>query len=113
MNFKPFYFPLDENQLALMRAMSTTLILQSLIISKQVLPSVTDIENKNLFCIPLTPDQVRFLQHSILSKNSLTLNFSFHQIQQIAKVNFNMDIDIKDHIIKHQTKKRIFRKMSK
>lgn len=108
-NFKALYFPLAESQLNLLKAMIHTLSLKQFIITKQQLLGFSEKPIDQYIYICLTPDQIKEFDYCLISKQDLIIHFNHHQLQEIAYVNFEKKIDIKNEVMKHLIKHRAFK----
>ena len=101
-NFTKVFMPLVESQIGLLRAMIKTLIINNpLVILKTQIINASKTHKDNHFCIFLTPDQMKMLDYCQHSKTDLELFFNCHQIKEIAKENFQIEIDIDQHVLRH------------
>ena len=107
MNVNLLYMPLADSQINQIKAMIDSMALKPLLISKQQILAVSEVPTEKFIQMPLNADQVKQLNYCMATKSDITLEFNFHQIQMIAKNNFDLDVDIRHHVLSHMSKPRI------
>ena len=112
MNVKPIYLPLAESQVSLIKAMIQTITLKPLIVTKQQLFAASETPKDQYTYICMNPEQMQDLEFCLIAKQDLTLNFTYHQLQDIARVNYEKAIEIKHHVTKSLPKVRVFKNVS-
>ena len=113
MNVTKCYFTFTSKQIDQLKTMAQFIVLRPLLLNRTQLLSMIDsgdiVKDKNLICLPLLPDQFRHVQYCQPLGIDIAIDLSYHQLQLIAKINFDINIDISNHIINHQKRRRVFK----
>lgn len=107
MSTKIFYFLLTEQQISLIKASIYSLLLSKIIITKSQVATFSDVPKEGYTALPLNVTQQKQLDFISATKGDLELYFTYHQLKDIAKLNYDIEIDISNAVINHQVRKKI------
>jgi len=109
-NYWAMYFPLAEQQVQQIKSCIETDIPLKLQLTKQQLLGATEQPSTYFTYIPLTSLQWNSFEYCKANKLDLNLELSPHQMVELAKVNYEMDISLKHSQIRGYLNKFHIRK---
>jgi hypothetical protein len=104
---KIFYFQLNDHQISLIKASIYSLVLPKIIINRAQVNNFSDVKQEGFMALPLNATQQKQLDYAYAIKSDLELYWTYHQLKDIAKLNFDIEIDISSAIVNHQVRKKI------